>query len=753
VQLIASLDNKKSKTGRFMSYIKSRKHSASRLPSTIAVAGAMLLPVVAHAQQVQLPVLDVTATQDDSYKADRASSTKYSQPLVDTPQTLTVIKKQLIDQQGATTLTEALRNTPGVGAFYLGENGTTSTGDAIYMRGFDNVRDLGSISRDMFNISQVEVLKGPAGTDNGRGSPTGSINMVTKQPELVDSFASSLMYGSWSQKRVTADWNKVISEENGTAFRLNLMKQDSGVPGRHVVENDRSGIAPSLVFGLNSPTRVYVDYLHIEQDNTPDGGVPTIGLPGYTSPDTSRSYITNAAAVGSANYYGLASDYDKVQSDMFTVRVEHDFSPTVKLQNTSRYAKTSQDYLLTSFMGSSANLLTQTGGATASNPSSWTISRSNPTRKDQTNEILTNQTNLTADLQTGSLKHTLVSGVEFTEEKQHALSFTRTGTLSAANLYSPNPYTAQTYAFTTSGYNDGKTDTISAYLFDTLKFNDKWSLTAGGRLDNYRTTYYANAAGVITNLATSGNLFNWKLATSYKPTEYSSIYVLYATSQQPPGGSNFALSASANSAANSNYAPQKTNTAEIGTKWDVLNKKLALTAAIYRTEVTNEVEQDPTTLTYFQTGKKQVQGLELGVTGNISDNWAITGGYSLMNTKVLSGAKTTASGENNLTYTPKQAFTSWTTYKLPQGFTVGGGARYVSSLLRGTDSAIGTPKYANSYWVFDSMAGYVVNKNLDLQLNFTNIFNKSYVAAINKSGYRYTPGAARAVAITANLKY
>jgi catecholate siderophore receptor len=132
-------------------------------------------------------------------QAERASSAKYTEKLVDTAQTLTVIKKELIEQQGATTLTEALRNTPGVGAFFLGENGSTNTGDAIYMRGFDasssiyvdGVRDVGSISRDTFNIEQIDVLKGPAGTDNGRSSPTGSINLVSKQPLLENAYQGS----------------------------------------------------------------------------------------------------------------------------------------------------------------------------------------------------------------------------------------------------------------------------------------------------------------------------------------------------------------------------------------------------------------------------------------------------------------------------------------------------------------------------------------------------------------------------------
>src|SRR5450830_1469835 len=223
-----------------MSYIKSRKHSASRFNATLtaAMAGAMLIPAVAYAQQAELPTVDVSAAKDDTYKTDHASSAKYSQALVDTPQTITVINKQVMGEQVATTLTEALRNTPGVGAFFLGENGSTNTGDAIYMRGFDasgsiyvdGVRDVGSIARDTFNIEQIDVLKGPAGTDNGRSSPTGSINLVTKQPLLENAYQASVTGGSGKQKRGTADINTVIDADSGTAFRLNVLDQDSGNP-------------------------------------------------------------------------------------------------------------------------------------------------------------------------------------------------------------------------------------------------------------------------------------------------------------------------------------------------------------------------------------------------------------------------------------------------------------------------------------------------------------------------------------------
>lgn len=788
--------------------IKSRKHVQSRFNQHVGAALAvMLLPVAAQAadpagqsapaSQQMLNEVTVVGAKENDFKADKASSPKYTEALVNTPQTIVVIKKELIEQQGALTLTDALRNTPGVGTFFLGENGNTNTGDAVYMRGFDasssiyvdGVRDIGSISRDVFNIEQIDVLKGPAGTDSGRGSPTGSINLVSKTPNLENSINSLITVGSGKQKRATADWNRVIDTDSGTAFRLNLMKQDSGNPARDVVKNERWAIAPSVTFGLGKPTRVTASFLHVDQDNVPDGGVPTIGLPGYVTPDnpatpaTYRPYISSAAKVDPKNFYGLSSDYDKVKADMFTVKVEHDFSPDVKLLNTTRWGKTKQDYLLSAFMGSAANLVTNNAalGAVPSNPSTWLLARSNRTIKDQKNTILTNQTNVTALFNTGAIKHSVIGGVEFTSEKQTNYSYVAaslgastvaaaTRTIPLANLYNPNPNESTTVfrPVRSGAVTDGQIDTQSAYVFDTLKFNDQWQISGGVRADHFNTKYNAIAlqtavtapapqlipvgTPIGTSLSLSDTVYNGKISAMYKPTPDSSVYALYSTSKAPPG-TNFTLSTAVSSAQNLSYDPQETTTKEIGTKWDFLKQKLAFTAALYQTEVKNEVEQDPVDLIYYQNGKKRVQGVEIGVVGEVMNNWLVSAGYTRMNTSVESGRVVTASGINNLSYTPKQAFTSWTSYTFPFGLKIGGGGRYVGEMLRGTDGALGTPARIDSYWVFDAMATYSVNKNLDLQLNAYNLADKTYVAAINKSGYRYTPGQPRSFSLTANVKF
>ena len=507
----------------------------------------------------------------------------------------------------------------------------------------------------------------------------------------------------------------------------------------------------------------------------PDGFVPTIGLPGYSTPDSItptnkviRTFLNSAAKVDPKNFYGSTADHDKVKADMATLRIDHDFLPNVQIQNTTRYGKTKQDYLLTAFMGSTANLKTPV----ATDPSTWTLARSLRTVKDQENTILTNQTVVSAQFDTGVLKHSVVAGAEFTSEKQTNYSYVPAslGTMPDANLYHPNPRAPVTgYQPVRSGaYSQGEVNTQSAYVFDTIKFGDKWIFNGGVRFDHFNTSYdsvtlqTAVAAGQVQKLPvgtpipvhiTLNDTFaNGKISALYKPTPDSSVYALWATSKAPPG-TNFTLSTGASSAQNPMYDPQETTTKEIGTKWDFLKQKLSLSAAVYQTDVKNEVEQDPVDLIYYQNGKKRVQGIEIGMVGEIMPNWLVSAGYTRMNTKVESGKVVTASGINNLSYTPKQAFTGWTSYTLPFGLKIGGGARYVGEMLRGTDGAVGTPARVDAYWVFDAMATYTVNKNLDLQLNAYNLADKTYVAAINKSGFRYTPGQPRSFSLTANIKF
>lgn len=761
-----------------MSLIKSRKHAVTRVvpPLTAATLVALSMPGIAQqaAATATLPAVQVRELgEKESFKAEAASSPKYTQPLVDTPQTIHVIKKEVLQEQGATTLTEALRNISGI-TFQMGENGNTATGDAVTLRGYDTagsifldgVRDVGSITRDLYNVESVEVIKGPSGADIGRTAPSGYINLVSKVPQGSNFLAGSVSLGTGSQKRTTLDVNRVLNDSGSMAFRLNAMLQDSGVPGRDEVRNKGWGIAPSIAFGLNTPTRVVLQYQHMNQRNRPDGGLPTIGMPGYYLPQLGP--LGNGREVDRSNYYGYLSDHDKVDADLLTARVEHDFSPTTKLTNITRWGRSKQDLVLTAPF--SNGLLTPN----LANPLTWQT-RVLPQGKLQRNEVLTNQTNLTAELMTGSIKHTLTGGLEIAREEQenrtmaatlNAFNGVASGTsfLAYNNLYFPNVNRPLTPVLPTGARTDGKFSTIGAYLFDTVKFNEQWQLTGGLRYEHYRTRFTNLAAPGANGLqainaaqSASDNLLTGKIGLVYKPASNGSIYAAYSTSATPPG-SNFSFPASTTTANanNLNTDPQKAKTLEVGTKWDVLDKRLSLSGAVFRTTNKNEQAQlDPLTRESVTFGKTRVDGLELSAVGQITPAWQVIGSFTHLNSKILEG--TTGNTGAVLRWTPKNSAALWTSYRLPMGLTVGTGLRYLSTQLRSTSNTqITTASFfpqVPSYVLWDAMASYEVNKNVSIQLNLYNLTDKFYVARLNNAGNRYTMGTPRSAVLSANFRF
>ena len=184
----------------------------------------------------------------------------------------------------------------------------------------------------------------------------------------------------------------------------------------------------------------------------------------------------------------------------------------------------------------------------------------------------------------------------------------------------------------------------------------------------------------------------------------------------------------------------------------MLDKRLLLSAALFRTDIENDVEANDDG-TYSQYGTKRVEGYELSVAGNITPEWQVIGGFTQQRATVRAGANVAQDGSTSLPYTPEHAFTLWNQYQATDALSVGAGARYIGSMHRGSDGAVGTPSFTESYWVADARLGYRVNSNLDLQLNVYNLFDTDYVASINKSGYRYHPGEPRTFVLTANVHF
>lgn len=761
------------------SHIRARKHKANQLATLVTLA----FPAAALAQQaVTLPEVKVEA-KAESYKADRLSSSKQTQPILDIPQVVNVVKKELLLDQGATTLMEALRNTPGI-TQQLGENGNTAAGDTFQMRGFstqastfvDGVRDLGAVTRDVFNLEQVEVVKGPSGGDIGRGASSGYINLVTKQANLENSTSGTLGWNTGNSTRATIDLNRRLNDDS--AIRLNALVQDGGVAGRDEVQNTNYSIAPSFATGLGTPTRVYLSGQFVRQNNTPDGGISSIGMPGFYN---ANAALRAGSRVDRENFYGNSSDYEKVNADMVTAKVEHDFGNNTTVRNTTRWGRTSMDRLL-----SSPNSLAAGNAVNPADPSTWTVGISRQ-RVDQTNEILANQTNVNTELNLGGMKHSLSYGLELMKESQDTPSFGfPTGTATPVqNLYAPSASLDMSAPPPTGAYTNGKTTTVSVYAFDTIELSKNWLLNGGVRIDDYKTETnavtkvnsvvgtrgyngdyfpgYANGALAPTSKSDSDTLVSWKLGAVYKPVSNGSIYAATANSYLPPGGSNFGLS-STGGINTPGFKPQQTRSVELGTKWDLLNKRLNLSAAAYRTTAKNELALedplDPTSA--VPGGEREVKGFELGAVGQLTENWQVSAGIATMDTKIKAGSvrentnpSTSATGVATR-WSPDLTATLWTSYSLGK-WSFGGGARYMSEQKRIVDPTIDLSEEnmpaIPSYAVYDAMISYKVDKNVTLRLNVYNLTDKFYINTMNNAGGRVTLGLPRSATLTAQFQF
>lgn len=750
-----------------MSYIRRRQHNPVRIAALVAASLSFSANAAAEPENAeQLPEVNVTATPDVPFKANTSASTKFTKPLIDTTQTVQVIKKEVLREQGVISLTDALRNTPGI-TMQLGENGNTSAGDTFSMRGFatqnslfvDGIRDLGAVTRDVYNLEQIEVVKGPAGADIGRGAASGYVNLISKLPSLDSVNMATISYGTADKKRATIDLGEKLGDT--VAVRLNAIGFDGNVDKRDQVDNQNFSIAPSIAFGLGTPTRLYLYSQHVRQDNTPDGGIPTIGMKGFYN---ASATLNSGRKVDRENFYGSDNDYEKVNADMFTAKFEHDLNDKTTIRNISRYGKTNMDRVAT-------GINTGTSGLTAStaDPATWTVNRSRQ-RIDRDDEILVNQTSLNTMFDLGGFKNTLTGGLEFMYESQKSKGFgttaqtvngvTYTAIINpAANLYNPNSNDLLGIPYAIPGTNtDGRTVTAAMYAFNTVDLTDQWQVNAGLRYERYNTKTDGGTIVTSSIAPTKGsnadNLLSWKAGLLYKPAPNGSIYTSYATSYTPPGSANFALSATANNQNNGAMDPQKTDNIELGTKWDILNNQLNLTAAVFSTENSKQASFDDQGQA-VQNGRTRVNGIELMAVGQLTRAWQLSAGITKMRAKALDQQNDTGVVTNGVRWTPETSATVWSQYSFGD-FTLGGGARYMGDqkrLVTNVDPSTQNMPEIPSYWAADAMASYKVNKQLNLRLNVYNIFDKEYIETLNNGGGRVRLGQPRSALLTAEFMF
>ncbi|MCU9945880.1 TonB-dependent receptor [Pseudomonas sp. PDM13] len=686
---------------------------------------------------LELDATNIRSHASDGYKVDQASSPKFTAPLRDTPKSVTVITEELIKERGASSLKDVLRTTPGI-TLGAGEGGTP-VGDRPFIRGYeastdimiDGVRDVGRNAHEAFNLERVEIIKGPGSAYTGRGATGGSINLVSKTAQMDDFVAGSLTLGTDQLWRTTLDVNQYLPEQN-MAFRLNAMKHEADTPGRDDVDVKRWGLAPTVTFGLNTPTRATFSYYHMETDDMSDLGHPISNITG------------KPVKVDRDNFYGLVDrDFSKTSADIASIVLEHDFSETLSVRNTTRGGRTLLDYVMTRPNFGSTNTPAQLTAA-INRELNGQVVRDGRSRNSVT-QTLVNQTDLFGEFFTGSLQHNYSAGVEFSRETIDQKERYITPAGSNANLQDPNPHDPFPAVTRGSGATSETKQTVrAAYVFDTLKLHEQWDLNLGLRYDDY---YVTNGSA-----SNSSEMLNYQLGVVFKPLPNGSIYLSYATSSNPAGetvGQAGGADGAASGAAVNNLDPEKNRSLELGTKWDLLDERLSLTAAMFRTEKTNGRSQDPTTGDVTLSGDSRVDGFELGATGHLTEAWQVWAGYTYLDpeTHKYRSGNTDFSG-NQMKFIAPESFSLWSTYAITEKWTVGGGANYMDE--RYLDDA--NTRKLESYWRYDAMLGYKVNKNLDLQLNVLNLADETIYDASHVGIFaNVAPG--RSAELTANFRF
>lgn len=722
-------------------------------------------------------------------RVEKPSSPKYTEALIDTPQTITVVDKATMDQQGLLSLRDVLSTLPGI-TFGAGEGGG-GYGDSINLRGFsanaditvDGVRDSAQYTRsDNFNLEALELVNGANSAHSGAGSVGGSINLVSKTAQLENFSVLSIGAGTDGHGRITADSNQVIGEQ--AALRLNAMVHQNDVPGRDVETFERWGFAPSLGLALDSDTRLTLSAFMQRDDNIPQYGVPY--FPAYGG-------LLPGADVG--GYYGYSNiDRQDISHDSLTAVFEHDFSDTVALRSLARIQDVDQTTVVDAVQGQWCldSGINPANGSACADPGTYRPSGPRGYLRDTGNDLAASQTDLTARFRTGAVDHALVAGIAFTREsfelENGSVLRNADGSpvpLPVMDLGDPDSRWTGPVNYFRTGKARGRMNNQAVYVFDTLRFGGQWLLNLGARYEKnesanttwaiktYDATPGADNAGLgqvlsrNPTLRNEDSLFSWRTGVVFKPAENGSVYLNYANAMTP---STALVSRSCN-AATCGVDPEEARNIELGTKWDLVDGHLALTAAVFRNERTHYrvADFDPANPTGEQQldGRARVDGLALGVAGHLGRAWSIFANATWLDSEILQSVSDYClanPGENGCTNspaapdpdrgaridnTPEKSANLWTTYAFAPGWTAGYGVNYQGPFDGGRVN--GAPD-VKGYTTHRAMLAWQVNPQLALQLNANNLFDKQYFIRVRNNGWA-TPGEARSVVLSATYQF
>lgn len=721
-------------------YQKNTKIKNSWLLRTLLPLGAVLSGMAIAAEPVENPAANEEQEiilKDVKVKAVRnkksnvikgyqaksnTTAVKTDTALIDLPQSITVISQKLIKDQNMQSIADTVRYVPGVGIAQGEGNrdnpifrGNSSNSD-MYV---DGIRDDVQYFRDLYNIERVDVLKGPNAMIFGRGGSGGLINRATKQANWSNTREMNIQFGSFDKYRLTGDVDQAINDN--FAVRLTSMWETSG-SYRDSFDSGRWGVNPTASWRPNDQTKVTLGYEHYEDNRTADRGISSFnGRPVNTDASTFFG-DPNRSPTGA-------------KVDSFSAIIDHDFGGGVSVRNSSRYAN--YDKFYQNIFAGAVNTVGDQVAIAAYN---------NATQR----ENLFNQTDLTFSLHTGPFKHKFLTGAEFgrqeTDNFRNTGYFTDIGTnATSANVSLVNPRYNGTVAFrqsATDANNHGVATTAAGYVQDQIELTRHWQAIMGVRYDRFDVDFQNNRNG--QNITTANNLVSPRGGLLYKPFDNFSLYTNYSIAYVPRAGEQLSSLTLSNQA----LKPEEFRNYEVGAKWDII-PDMSATLAFYQLDRLNALATDPnnSALSFLVDGQR-TRGIELGLSGNITDAWKVFGGYAYQNGEITKSISSSALAGATMAQVPEHSFSLWNRYDITQQWGVGLGSIYRGKIYAATDNKVILPGFLR----FDAAVYYKATKNIQLQVNIENLFDKQYYASAN-SNNNITPGSPIAVNGGVTIKF
>ncbi|MBR0713300.1 TonB-dependent siderophore receptor [Bradyrhizobium liaoningense] len=683
------------------------------------------------------------------YKVDRVqASGKFPEPLLNTPKTITVLSKEVLADKNITTLKEIGRSTAGV-TLGSGEGGN-AFGDRFFIRGFDarndvfvdGIRDPAVSIRENFFTEQIEILRGPASSYAGRGTAGGAINIVTKQAADYNFTNAETTFGTDMTKRVTIDTNQVINPT--FSVRTGGMFQDANVAGRNYVTDNRWGTFISTKYSPTTDFKLTTNYVHTDLS-----GLPDFGVPWYKQ----GNVPVTEAGIPRQNWYGFINrDWQTARQDFGTLTLE--YKPT---DNITLNSRTRGEHSLLAYIGT----LPQQPNTTSPNPLLWTFTASAQSR-NQWVDVWANQEDATFKFDTGSVKHTAVVGLEVANERvgigrytglsseAFGTGFNSNGALTLQNIYSPG-YTftpGPFYPVLTGDPTRYDVDSKAVYVLDTANWEDKIIVNGGIRYDGYDLKSSVAAKSSTVN----SDFVNYNGGIVFKPVPIGSLYAAYATSTNPFGSELDGTAADYGGAVPGGVVlgPERNKAAEVGTKWELFDRHLLVSGALFQTEKDNARETVAGNLTSGAAYK--IRGIDIEASGNLTDRWSMFGGIVLMQSQVTKSYTASNIGLP-LANVAHQSFSLLSKYKFDGDWEVGGQAVFRSKVFGGTFGA-NTGTLIPSYWRFDAFVEKKIDKNWTMKFYAQNLTNKLYYDTLYRSATPFVavaPGRAFYVVTTAKF--